>query len=169
MLLLPFGQHIIIKTRLPVLSARGAMPQCDIGGQGRCGLAIGQKNTSTSCRGSCSLALLTQPTPGDVTSADCFNNITGSCSGLNFNYGAVSGAIGETQNCFFLMMEGPEEETPHTNAQSHWQFICNLAPRPRPASPSHLLLPSVRQSNDDSKYAAHANGSPGSAGGEKVG
>lgn len=128
-----------------------------------------KKNTSTSRRGSCSLALLTQPTSGDVTSADCFNNMTGSRSGLNFNCGAVSGAIGETQNCFFSVMEGPEEGTSHTNAQSQWQFICNLASRPRPASTSHLLLPSVRQSDDDSNCAAHANGSPCSAGGEKVG
>lgn len=147
-MMLPGGPHIIIKTQWPVLDGRAAMPKCDIGVQGQGGHTV-EINTLTSRRGGCSLAmsLLTQPTSGDVTSADSFNNMTGSSSGLNFNYKAVSGVIGETQNCLFSMIGGPEGGTSHTNAQLRRQFICNLAWRPRPASTSHLLLPSVRQSD----------------------
>lgn len=90
---------------------------------------------------------------------DCFSNMTGSSGGLNFNCGAVAGAIGGTQIAYFAV-GGVRRRRMQTQSRIGCGNLSAIWHRdPVPARASPLFLPSVRLSDDDSNCAAHANGS----------
>lgn len=126
-----------------------------------------KKNTWTSRRGGCSLALLTHQAMWRVQTVLVIS--------LEVAVVWIS-----TTGLFQVWLERPK--IAYFRRWRHWRrgrhkqtHVCggNLSAiwlcDPRPASTSHLWLPSVRQSDDDSNCSAHANGSPSSAGEEKVG